>query len=344
MRDSTLAYYVVIGTVFIYNFFILLMTKKLPYLLYLVYLIFNALYFLSVDGIFGNFLNFSEQNWFHRNYVYLFMNLAILSLFIFSYHFLQIGEKAVKKYFVTLYSLLLGLTVSLFFSADVRDLSLFVSSISLVATILVNIYVVVKRKRTCDIIFLIAWSCISMPFLSTLFSEKVTKSEVSHSFAQIGFSIEAILMGIAIAERMRFYTKERESKAQQKIAKQKMTILDLKFQKEKEKARSLRHLEKTVLMITHDFQSPLAQFLNSLKTLENLETSGEKLEFMNAVLPLLDKRFTQVESLVAEILTFHGQDQIEWERASLYSLVQESIQDMGALVLSLMKSAFPPIN
>ena len=243
----------IIGTMFIYNFFLFVSVKDKNYLIYSIYTFTLLLAQLTATGYMYKYVWYNYINL--NNYSVIWTtNFSFIAATFYSYNFLQ-----VKKYLPQIrwiFGLIIGVCIVDMFLALFRFTNIsyvILNYITIVSCILVLIVTIAIAQKGFSpaYLYLIAWSSlfISLILLALRNLDVIPYNDITASVIYIGSAIETILLSFALANKINIYKKEKEESQAQA----------LKVSKENEKLIQEQNvsLEKQVAQRTYDLEKTL---------------------------------------------------------------------------------------
>lgn len=210
-------YYGIILAMFLYNLILFISLRELNRLYYLLYLLSVGLVFFVANGLFWEFI--IPGSALNRSLLAIFGCFAFFWGIIFAKSFLETEKNApvfdkLLSAFMILSIILAGLVPLV--DAAWLNLAIVLQNIIVPPFFLITGIVVLKRGYRPARFFLIAFAALA---LSVVFEALVTIGVIpylTHYTSQIGSAIEVILLQLALADRIRMLSKEKE-KIQQSL-------------------------------------------------------------------------------------------------------------------------------
>ncbi len=206
-------------SVLLYNVFIYLSTKDLIYLIYVFFVLILLLTQLCLFGQLELFLK--DILPYKSEWVLFFGSMSGLITIYFALEFLSIKKYSIWIYRISILSICSYLLVFLFLLLDFNDFSfnLINANASLSILLLIAAYNAMKKGYRPAIYFMVAFSTFLIGV--TVFALKdygvITYSSVTKYFLPIGVMIEAILLSLALADRINILKREKEASQAQAI-------------------------------------------------------------------------------------------------------------------------------
>jgi signal transduction histidine kinase len=206
-------------SVLLYNVFIYLSTKDLIYLIYVFFVLILLLTQLCLFGQLELFLK--DIMPYKSEWVLFFGSMSGLITIYFALEFLSIKKYSIWIYRISILSICSYLLVFLFLLLDFNDFSfnLINANASLSILLLIAAYNAMKKGYRPAIYFMVAFSTFLIGV--TVFALKdygvITYSSVTKYSLPIGVMIEAILLSLALADRINILKREKEASQAQAI-------------------------------------------------------------------------------------------------------------------------------
>lgn len=255
--------------IFLYNLFLLFTVRDRSYLFYILYIGSVALTQISVKGYGFKYL-WPQFPAFEQYSMFLFSSLTAFTSIGFIREFLDIKRLTPKinkllLFFCALYMapLVLGATEQKHLAYNL--LNLFALGLSF-AMLFAGIYVRVKFKSRPALFFVIAWSAFLLSIIVFVLKDVgvLPFNTITASSVQFGSAIEAILLSIALADRINVLKKEKEASQEEALR-----ILQ-------ENERIIREqntlLEQKVLERTQELKRSNDELNSALKKLKDTQT------------------------------------------------------------------------
>jgi serine phosphatase RsbU (regulator of sigma subunit) len=212
-QDSHIAHGIYFGLLLVmilYNFVIYLVTRDLNYLYYVLTVVFTFLTFAGISGYMFKYVypDFPEANVYYTRST---MAGAMVVFAIFAIHFLQL-----KKHFIWLYRLFIGLIIAAFISYPI-NFTIWggainaITKVEMFVLLAVGIYCWYKGNKYARF-FVLAWSLymIGGVVMTLRNSGSLPINIWTNTGAYIGSALEVILISIALADRYRVIRKEKD--------------------------------------------------------------------------------------------------------------------------------------
>ena len=208
------AYFGILLVIFFYNLFIYFSVKDRNYLYYIIYVFFLGLAQLSSSGFAFKYV-WPDSPWLNQYMVVLSSSLVCIMAIVFAVYFLQMGKYAPKLRPINVYFLITYSAAILFNLLGVNSISFNILDINglLMAIYVVSASAYIARKGfKAAIFYLLAWSIFMVGLIFyVLKNYGILSSNIFSNYAlYIGSSLEAILLSIALADKINVLTREKE--------------------------------------------------------------------------------------------------------------------------------------
>lgn len=209
-------FYGIVLSMFIYNFFIAISTRSRSYFFYLLYLVFLILYFMGTNGITRELL-FRNDSMASIPWISFSMGMMLFGVSMFTKYFLRI-----KKYSKVLNSLLnvivvagLALSTTIWLWGDLMLFNRIATSIGTLSTLIMFAIGIVRwrsglrqaRFYTIAFFFMVTGAVV----LSLTFQGILPYTGLTFYGFQIGSALQALLLSLALADRINIMTNELSS-------------------------------------------------------------------------------------------------------------------------------------
>lgn len=252
----------------LYNFSIFLITGERSYFFYVLYIGFFTFTQAAFTGYGFEFLFFDYPILFNRSLA-IFASLAGISAIFFAKDFLQLAHFT-PRLNKGLNIFLLGYILAILFSLlDYRQLAFsFVDFTGLFVAFYGFIFslIIARKGYRPAKFFLIAWSVFLVGLILFVLRNMglIPHSFISNYTLQIGSAIEAVLLSIALADKINILKKDKEQSQ--------MEALGLARENERIIREQNVLLEQKVKERTHDLENANDQLKHTLITLQNAQT------------------------------------------------------------------------
>lgn len=215
------AYFGLIAAMALYNLFIYFTVRDQSYLLYVVYILSVGSTQAVLEGFFHQYL-WPDNAWLAARSVYLFTALVSITSILFLSDFLKTAKHAPRLYklarFIYVY-------FGLIFVAALIDVNPVVHMCSQIGIALLSIYilstaiVVYRSDYPPAKFFIIAWVVLIIGIIVYALKDAglVPSNPVTNYMMQAGSAIEAILLSIALADRINILKRERSESQEQAL-------------------------------------------------------------------------------------------------------------------------------
>lgn len=259
----------VIFVMFFYNLFVYITTKDVSYLYYILYILFIGLAQASLEGLTFQYLFPTSPGWYNASSVF-FSALAGFSAIAFAKVFVRTKEFTPRLHRgLIVFQVIYGASMITYLFGAVALSYTLVDTGALTVSIYALIFVtVIARKgyRPAKF-FLLAWTV----FLSGLFVFALRNFGVieysfwSKSILEIGSGLEAILLSIALADRINTLKKEKEASQEEAL------------RVSKENERIVREQNEILEQMVRERTQKLEDTLSNLKEAQSQLVDAEKM-------------------------------------------------------------------
>lgn len=343
------AYFGILLVIFFYNLFIYFSVKDRNYLYYVIYVFFLGLAQLSSSGFAFKYV-WPDSPGLNRYMVVMSSGLVCIVAILFAVFFLQMRTYAPKLRPVNIYFIVTYSIAIVFNLAGVNKISYNILDVNglLMAVYVVSASAYIARKGfKAAIFYLLAWSIFMVGLIFyVLKNYGILPSNIFSNYAlYIGSALEAILLSIALADKINVLTREKEqsqaraldiSRENERLVREQNVILEAKVhERTTDLEGALDHLKATqsqlvesekmaslgVLTagIAHEINNPINFVKSNIKPLQldirdlwEIIGQYEKVDFSSADAP----------ALVAEIDAFKRQIDLPYIKTEIGSLLQ----------------------
>ncbi|MDQ3846842.1 MAG: ATP-binding protein [Bacteroidota bacterium] len=213
-------YYGIMLVMILYNLFIYFSLKDPAYLYYVLYIFFMALWNAVIDGYAFKYFWPSVPHF--NYYLDVITNFIGITGILCAIHFLHTRQHTPSLHKFLLVQLFgYGLCLLIVLSGRFLTASKLLAYISLVTalSLLIITYIIMRRGYRPARFFLIAWSLLLVSIVITELADfKVLPSnELTTNAIQIGSAVEALLLSLALANRINIYKKEKEQANRERL-------------------------------------------------------------------------------------------------------------------------------
>lgn len=343
------AYFGILLVIFFYNLFIYFSVKDRNYLYYVIYVFFLGLAQLSSSGFAFKYV-WPDSPWLNRYMVVMSSSLVCIVAILFAVFFLQMRTYAPKLRPVNIYFIVTYSIAIVFNLAGINKVSYNILDVNglLMAVYVVSASAYIARKGfKAAIFYLLAWSIFMVGLIFyVLKNYGILPSNIFSNYAlYIGSALEAILLSIALADKINVLTREKEqsqaraleiSRENERLVREQNVILEAKVhERTTDLEGALDHLKATqsqlvesekmaslgVLTagIAHEINNPINFVKSNIKPLQldirdlwEIIGQYEKIDFSSADAP----------GLVAEIDAYKRQIDLPYIKTEIGSLLQ----------------------
>lgn len=315
-RRIVSVYFGIITGIFFYNLFLIFALKSRAYLYYIIYLATLASFQSTTMGVGFEYI-WPEQPWLNFYLANVTGALSVLTSLLFSRAFLKtkdFNKKMDKAFAAVIYSI--ALMLPLVFVTTIETFSNIVIAITLISFVLMTSAAVIALKNgmTAARYYLIAWAV--MIFCVMLYMGYITDllpdSFLFFYSLQIGSSIEAVLLSIALADRINALNKEN-----QELRESNLQTLEA----------SNKVKENFLATISHELRTPINGVQGALE-LMRLDRPTQQIE---SHINMAKESSNHMLSLIENILQFSeaqsGSLQIREEAFSLETSLRDTFED-----------------
>ena len=353
-----------VSILFLYNFYLAIIARKMVYIWYGIYLFFILIYFFMDMGLLFQFFypNSPKYNDVLRVAV---ISFSIVPFTFFLNQFLQYSKH--KPSFVLINYVLLFLFVVTFtmgiigsFSGDFENQQFWIRVYGVISPFIIfvllaeSIYAWLKKIPFSNFTTISIGGFLSMSIIFLLHEKRIIGDNIfTNNIINIGISIEILLMTLAIAYRFNLYKKESEILLLERNEIQRQMLTDVIKNKEQEMQRLSSILHDSVgarisairlnleNLIGLKSQNNKDVELKSL-TLEVSKVADEIRNFSHQISPLLLQKNGIIKSIYDLVKSINNANLIQLQFESLgsenslvfqyelmvYNIVQELIQNM----------------
>lgn len=220
-------YYGIILLMFMYNLVLYVKLRHQTYLYYLLYLLFFQLFQLNLNGILQTLIQPEAGTFVTNRLLFFFIPFFCAFLFLFTRSFLLLNQRPLfRKITLVLFPFLLLQSILLWvLPLHIISVPIALTAMALYTFLMITGYKEWRRGNKASGYFIISFVPIFIggQILSTRFLGINYSSIWSEYAFQIGSGIEAMLLSLALGERMRQYQQEKEDAlAKQLIESQKL--------------------------------------------------------------------------------------------------------------------------
>ncbi|KAB2814247.1 sensor histidine kinase [Phaeocystidibacter luteus] len=259
----------VIFVMFFYNLFVYITTKDVSYLYYILYILFIGLAQASLEGLTFQYMFPTSPAWYNASSVF-FSAFAGFSAIAFAKVFVKTKEFTPRMHKgLIIFQVIYGASIVTYLFGAVALSYTLVDTGALTVSIYALIFVsIIARKgyRPAKF-FLLAWTV----FLSGLFVFALRNFGVieysfwSKSILEIGSGLEAILLSIALADRINTLKKEKEASQEEAL---RVSV---------ENERIVREQNEILEQMVRERTQKLEDTLNNLKEAQSQLVDAEKM-------------------------------------------------------------------
>lgn len=342
------AYFGILLVIFFYNLFIYFSVKDRNYLYYVIYVFFLGLAQLSSSGFAFKYV-WPDSPWLNRYMVVMSSSIVCIVAILFAVFFLQMRTYAPKLRPINIYFIVTYTAAIVFNLAGVNKVSYNILDVNglLMAVYVVSASAYIARKGfKAAIFYLLAWSIFMVGLIFyVLKNYGILPSNIFSNYAlYIGSALEAILLSIALADKINELTREKEqsqaraleiSRENERLVREQNVILEAKVhERTTELEGTLTHLKEAqsqlvesekmaslgVLTagIAHEINNPINFVKSNIKPLQldirdlwEIIGQYEKLDYS-----------TDVSAQVDEINAYKRQIDLPYIKTEIGSLLQ----------------------
>lgn len=283
-------YYGIVATIFVFSLFLAAWLRQQIYFYYsAVIVLHHFMTFICVNGIAEDFLGLQGVFW-KREGILVFLNLAMIAIGEFCKRFLNIGEQSRYLVFsLTITQCILAIVASLpfwvpyFYASTISTLSASLMAVMMLVCCMKS----VANRVPGSALFLAGWvTTITGGLAYALIGWRLLPvTPITENAWQVGSAIEALLLSIAIADRIRVLSTQKEIAQKSTVeAKEQLLQVQIKLnedldQKVRERTEALETAnEKLRLLNTTDELTQLRnrRYFNEIYENEYLRAYREK--------------------------------------------------------------------
>lgn len=317
-RKIVAIYFGIVTGIFFYNLFLIFALKSKAYLFYILYLASLASFQSTTMGVGFEYL-WADHPWLNYYLANATSDLAVLTSLVFSRAFLRIKDFSKRldncfKWVITS----IALTMPLIFVMSIEAFSNLVICFTLISFVLMisASIIALKNGMTAARYYLIAWAV--MIFFAMLYIGYITdllpESFIFFYSLQIGSSIEAVLLSIALADRINSLNRENQG-----LQKSNLQTLEA----------SNKVKENFLATISHELRTPINGVQGALE-LMRLDRPTPQVE---SHINMAKESSKHMLSLIENILQFSeaqsGSLQVREEDFNLEATLKEIFEDFA---------------
>lgn len=201
-------------SLFLYNLFIYFSVRDKGYIYYIIYIVFIALTQLTLQGYWWRFVLPGEPQ-LNKYCIILFPSIAGIAYINFARLFLDTKKQLPRwdrgfSIFTFFYLLAIVLVLAGLYYASYRIIDVNVSILA-VYSFIVSVMIVIRKHRA-GTLFLISWAMLFIAMLLYVLRNMgvIRDGVFTSNILYLGTALQAILLSIALADRINIYKKEKE--------------------------------------------------------------------------------------------------------------------------------------
>jgi signal transduction histidine kinase len=353
-----------VSILFLYNFYLAIIARKMVYIWYGIYLFFILIYFFMDMGLMFQFL-YPNAPRFHDVLRVGAIAFSIVPFTFFINHFLQFDKN--KPVFILINNILMFLFLVTFFlginnsiSGDFEKQQFWINMNGIISPFIIiilmieSIYALIKKIPFSNFTTISIGGFVCMSVIFLLHDKRVLEDNfLTNNIVNICISIEILLMTLAIAYRFNMYKKEAEKLVSEKNEIQQQLLTAVIKNKEQEMQRLSSILHDTVGARISAIRLNM-EYIIGLKTLKSKDVEIQALtlevskvadeirNFSHQLSPLLLKKNGVIKTIYDLVKSVNNANKIQIQFESLgsentlffqyelmvYNIVQELIQNM----------------
>ena len=270
------AYFGILLVIFFYNLFIFFSVNDRNYLFYIIYVFFLAAAQMASSG-FGFKYLWPDNPALNQFMVVLTSSVVCITAIIFAMYFLQMRKNAPKVMWLNGYFIFTYFLAILFNFAGINWISyniLDINGLLMAAFVIPTSYYIGKKGFKAAYFYLVAWSIFMLGLIVyVLKNYGILPSDLFANYAlYIGSSLEAVLLSIALADKINVLTKEKQVSQEQALE---ISLENERLVKEQNLILEAKVHERTVEL--EDTNRNLNDTLEHLKATQSQLVESEKM-------------------------------------------------------------------
>ena len=207
--------------IFFYNLFIFFSVNDRSYLTYIMYVFFLTMAQVTSSGFGFRYLWPDHPEW-NRHIIVFFSSMVCITAIIFAVSFLQIRKYTPKVMYAIWYFLITYLLAILLNLAGLNKISYNILDINglLMGVVLIPCSLYIARKGfRAAYFYLVAWTLLFLFIIAYVLKNYgiLPSNEITNYALYIGSSLEAILLSIALGDKINILKKEKQATQEQAL-------------------------------------------------------------------------------------------------------------------------------
>ena len=269
-------YFGILLVIFFYNLFLYFSVNDRSYLTYIVYIFFLGMSQLTSSGFGFRYIWPYHPAW-NQYILVFFSNMVCITAIIFAVDFLQIRKYTPKVmwavgYFLTTYTFAIGANLLGYnkFSINILNINGILMGIMLIPA---SAYIAKKGFRTAYF-YLVAWSLVFLGLIAWALKNYgvIPSNQLTNYVLYIGSSLEAILLSIALGDKINVLKKEKQLSQEQALE---ISLENERLVREQNLILEARVHERTIEL--EDTNRSLNDTVENLKATQSQLVEAEKM-------------------------------------------------------------------